>query len=133
MRQLLLLFIAFLFLQCKTAKKEVVADIKSYISQVHGKEVVELTLIDNDASCKGATESYVYAATGIDKWFKWEDPKSAYGYICVYTMPVNFTNYKCNPKMFTDMNFLGYEKVNDVWMEMDYTSNVRLNASTCFR
>jgi hypothetical protein len=120
----ILLSIFFLsMLSCtKTSKESIIADIKSYNQQVLKINIKNLQVIDEEASCAGKTESYVFSSSGATYWYKWDKSSLLTGgyAIRVYTLPVNMTNYKCNPELNYKSQYKAHRKENEKWVEENY-------------
>lgn len=123
MKKIILFIFLFSLQSCATTSNEnVVNDIESYSLNVLNVKITDLKLIDNDASCLGKSESYIYSSAKSNFWFKWDKLRLLNGEyeITVCVIPVNFTNYSCNPELNYKRKYQASIKYGNKWIERSY-------------
>ncbi len=118
-----ILMLALISCYSSTKKEEVLNDIISYNKAIFNISVSNCSIIDNDASCAGKTESYLISCDETSDTFKWDKMhnfQSGEDEIYVFLIPKNESSYHCNPELNYKKKYQGHKKNWESWVANNY-------------
>lgn len=80
-------------------REEIIKDVVSYNQQIFKRKVHSCKIVNNDATCAGKGYGYILICQGAGQKFKWFKYPVGDRETHVYTLPMSYTDYNCNPSM----------------------------------